>query len=116
MERNLIVNCDRGVAFGNPGKSTANIAGEPLVYVSEGIIRNNVIVGGPDGGIELWYANRIKVLNNTIWRPEQNWNRGIRIGTGTSHTEIVNNLGRVKEWQVGLKPEQVALLRAPDAT
>ena len=92
MERNLIVNCDRGVAFGNPGKSTANMAGEPLVYVSEGIIRNNVIVGGPDGGIELWYANRIKVLNNTIWRPEQNWNRGIRIGTGTSHTEIVNNL------------------------
>jgi Right handed beta helix region len=92
VERNLIVNCDRGVAFGNPGKSTANIGAEPLVYVSEGIIRNNFIVGGPDCGIELWYADRIKVLNNTIWRPEQNWNRGIRIGTGTSNTEIVNNL------------------------
>ena len=92
VERNLIVNCDRGVAFGNPGKSTANIAGERLVYVSDGIIRNNFIVGGPDCGIELWYADRIKVLNNTIWRPEQNWNRGIRIGTGTRNTEIVNNL------------------------
>ena len=92
VERNLIVNCDREVAFGNPGKSTANIAGEPLVYVSEGIIRNNVIVGGQDCGIELWYADRIKVLNNTIWRPERNWNRGIRIGTGTRNTEIVNNL------------------------
>ncbi len=92
VERNLIVNCDRGVAFGNPGKSTANLEGEQLAYVSEGIIRNNFIAGGPDCGIELWYADRIKVLNNTIWRPEQNWSRGIRIGTGTSNTEIVNNL------------------------
>ena len=92
VERNLIVNCDRGVAFGNPGRSTANVAGEQPVYVSDGIIRNNFIVGGPDCGIELWYAEDIKVYNNSIWRPEQNWRRGIRIGTGTSQTDIVNNL------------------------
>jgi hypothetical protein len=92
VERNLIVNCDRGVAFGNPGKSTANIAGERLDYVSEGIIRNNFIVGGSDCGIELWYADRTKVLNNSIWRSEPNWNRGIRIGTGTTNAEIANNL------------------------
>jgi len=92
VERNLILDCDRGVAFGNPGQSTANLAGERLTYVSDGVIRNNVIVGGPDCGIELWHAERIKVYNNSIWRPERNWNRGIRIGTGTSHTDIVNNL------------------------
>lgn len=92
VERNLIVNCDRGVAFGNPGQSTANIAGKPLVYVSDGIIRNNFIAGGPDCGIELWYAERVKVCNNSIWRPERNWGRGIRIGTGTSDADIVNNL------------------------
>jgi hypothetical protein len=92
VERNVIVNCDRGVAFGNPGQSTANLAGAPLVYVAEGIIRNNFIAGGPDCGIELWYADRVQVLHNTIWRPEQNWSRGIRVGTGTAHTEIVNNL------------------------
>ena len=92
VERNLILNCDRGVAFGNPGQSTANLAGERLVYVADGIIRNNFIAGGPDCGIELWYADRIKVLHNTIWRPEQNWRRGIRVGTGTAHTELVNNL------------------------
>ncbi|HEY5912079.1 MAG TPA: right-handed parallel beta-helix repeat-containing protein [Verrucomicrobiae bacterium] len=92
VERNLIVNCDRGVAFGNPGKSTANLEGERLVYVSDGIIRNNFIAGGPDCGIELWYVDQIKVLNNSIWRPDQNWNRGIRIGTGTANTEIANNL------------------------
>lgn len=92
VERNLIVDCDRGVAFGNPGQSTANNAGERLVYVADGIIRNNFIVGGPDCGIELWHVERIKVFNNTIWRPEQNWSRGIRVGTGTAKAEIVNNL------------------------
>lgn len=92
VERNLIVDCDRGVALGNPGQSTANRAGERLVYVRDGIVRNNFIVGGPDCGIELWYADDIKVYNNSIWRPERNWSRGIRVGTGTAHTEIVNNL------------------------
>jgi hypothetical protein len=92
VERNLIVDCDRGVAFGNPGPYTANKAGERLVYVADGIIRNNFIAGGPDCGIELWHADRIKVYNNTIWRPERNWSRGIRVGTGTSHAEVVNNL------------------------
>jgi len=92
VERNVIVNCDRGVAFGNPGQSTANLAGEQLAYVSDGIIRNNFIAGGADCGIELWHADRIKIFNNTIWRPEQNWGRGIRVGTGTAHTQIANNL------------------------
>jgi hypothetical protein len=92
VERNLILNCDRGVAFGNPGKSTANIEGEPPAYVSGGVIRNNFIVGGPDCGIELWYARGVKIYHNSIWRPERNWQRGIRIGTGTSDTDIANNL------------------------
>jgi len=92
VERNLIINCDRGVAFGNPSRSTANISGERLVYVDDGIIRNNFITGGPDCGIELWYAEHIKVYNNSIWRPKQNFSRGIRIGAGTSHTDIANNL------------------------
>ena len=92
VERNLIIDCDRGVAFGNPGQSTANLAGERLAYVSDGMIRNNFIVGGADCGIELWYAERIKVFNNSIWRPERNWSRGIRVGNGTLQTEIVNNL------------------------
>jgi hypothetical protein len=91
VERNMIVNCDRGIAFGNPGQSTANAPGERPPYVADGIIRNNFISGGPDGGLELWYAQGIKVLHNSIWRPEQNWNRGIRVGTGT-RAEIINNL------------------------
>jgi hypothetical protein len=92
VERNVIVNCDRGIAFGNPGQSTANNAGEPLVYVADATIRNNFIAGGPDCGIELWYSRGIKVYHNSIWRPDRNWNRGIRVGTGTTRTDIANNL------------------------
>jgi CubicO group peptidase (beta-lactamase class C family) len=92
VERNLIVDCDRGVAFGNPGQSTANHPGERLVYVADGIVRNNFIAGGADCGVELWHGERLKVYNNTIWRPEQNWSRGIRIGAGVRESEIANNL------------------------
>ena len=92
VERNVIVNCDRGIAFGNPGQSTANTTGETLVYVADSTIRNNFIAGGPDCGIELWYAKGIKVYHNSIWRPERNWSRGIRVGTGTTETDIANNL------------------------
>ena len=92
VERNLIVNCDRGVAFGNPGQSTANLEGERLVYVADSVIRNNFIADGADCGIELWHTDGIQVLHNSIWRPEENWSRGIRVGTGTTRAEIVNNL------------------------
>ena len=92
VERNVILNCDRGIAFGNPGQSTANEGGERLTYVAQSLIRNNFIAGGADCGIELWHVDGIRVFHNSIWRPERNWARGIRIGTGTARTEIANNL------------------------
>lgn len=92
VERNLMVNCDRGISFGNPGKSTANQPGATLRYVSEGTIQNNLIAGGADCGIELWHVEGVKVRHNSIWRPERNWGRGIRLGTGVVQTEVVNNL------------------------
>jgi hypothetical protein len=92
VERNVFSDCDRGIAFGNPGQSTADVAGEPLAYVTDSVIRNNFIAGGPDCGIELWHSRGILVHHNTIWRPDRNWTRGIRIGAGTARTEIANNL------------------------
>jgi hypothetical protein len=92
VERNLILDCDRGISFGNPGQSTANEPGGALRYVSEGVIQNNWIAGGADCGIELWHVEGIKVRHNSVWRPDRNWARGIRIGAGVAQTEVVNNL------------------------
>jgi hypothetical protein len=89
---NLIINCDRGISFGNPGQSTANKPGEQLTYVANSTIQNNMITGGADCGIELWHVDGIKVLHNSTWRPERNFNRGIRIGAGATNTLVQNNL------------------------
>lgn len=58
-ERNLIVNCDRGICFGNP-------SGEPL-HMTGGIVRNNFIVAGPGQGIEICRARNTAVLANTVF-------------------------------------------------
>ncbi len=92
VERNVIIDCDRGIALGNPGGSTANQQGEVPVYVSDTVVRNNFIRGGADCGMEIWHAQNIRVLHNSIWRPEQNWQRGIRVGAGSSDILIQNNL------------------------
>lgn len=92
VERNMFVDCDRGIAFGNPGKTTAATPDERVRHVDQGVICNNMIAGGSDCGIELWSVEHTRVLHNSIWRPEQNWSRGIRVGAGTIDAEIRNNL------------------------
>lgn len=92
VERNLIVNCDRGIALGNPSASTAQVA-EDEFHVQNSICRNNFIVPGPDAGIELWWVDGIQIYNNTIWRPEGS-GRGIRFGARSQRVHIANNLVR----------------------
>lgn len=94
VDRNVIINCDRGISFGNPSGSTAFQEGIP--HISNSIIRNNLIMPGPDAGIELWWADNVKVYNNTIWR-ENIQGRGIRGGVEKweiKDVDVVNNLIR----------------------
>jgi len=104
VENNWIMNCDRGISFGNPGQSTVNLEGEALTYVAEGVIQNNMITGGADCGIELWHTDGIKVRHNYVWRPEQNWNRGIRIGKAVRNTEVAHNFVHGKISVEGSEP------------
>ena len=64
-ERNLIVNCDRGICFGNP-------SGDSL-HMSGGAIRDNFIVAGRGQGIEICRTRDTAVLQNTVFceRPNQ---------------------------------------------
>jgi hypothetical protein len=65
VERNLIVNCDRGICFGNP-------SGDPL-HMTRGMVRNNFIVAGLGQAIEICRTRDTAVLHNTIFceRPGQ---------------------------------------------
>jgi hypothetical protein len=94
VERNAILNCDRGISFGNPSGSTNYLPGQEHIRDSE--IKNNIIIPGPDAGIEMWWAENIRVYNNTIWR-EDAAGPGLRGGMDQwkiSRIDVVNNLVR----------------------
>lgn len=86
VERNLIVNCDRGVGFGL-GSSTH----------TGGIIRNNMIFHGEDTGfsdvgIGLESATGAWVYNNTIYHQHDYPNAIEYRFTASNNLVIVNNL------------------------
>jgi hypothetical protein len=91
VERNRILNCDRGIAFGNPSGSSNYMEG--MLHVYDSICRNNSIVTGPDAGIELAWVDGVKVYNNTVWRQDQA-GRGIRSIEKIHHVDVANNLIR----------------------
>jgi hypothetical protein len=88
VERNLIIDCDRGIGFGmGPERS-----------VRGGMIRNNVILHSAnahpfaDVGIILESSANIDVLNNTIFQ-EHAYLRAIEYRfTGTRGGRVINNL------------------------
>jgi hypothetical protein len=91
VERNRILHCDRGIAFGNPSGST-NFK-EGMLHVYSSICRNNFVVGGPDAGIELAWVDGVRVYNNTVWRQDAS-GRGIRCIEKVHDVDIANNLVR----------------------
>src|SRR5262245_63099775 len=91
IERNRILNCDRGIALGNPSGSSNYMEG--LLHVYDSICRNNSIVAGPDAGIELAWVDGVKVYNNTVWRQDPT-GRGIRCIEKIHQVDLANNLIR----------------------
>lgn len=87
IERNIIINCDRGIGFGlGNDVNNGNLGG---------IIRNNMIYNNGlgifnDVGIGLEYSPNTKVYNNTIYIAYQN---AIEYRWGaTTNVNIANNL------------------------
>ncbi len=97
VERNRIIDCDRGISFGDWSHHDA-----AFLDHTGGVIRNNMILGysdaNPEGslgsyeGIALANTVNAVVANNTIWSPGD-IDRGIDIlGSNTRSNRVVNNI------------------------
>ena len=93
VERNIFLGCDRSIAFGNPSEPTYYEPGTLHNY--DGIIRNNFIVSGnrQGKGIEVVWADNIKICNNTIYGRDQDF-AAIHYFQKISNIYIANNLVR----------------------
>jgi len=89
-ERNIIVNCDRGICFGNPSG--------PRPHMVRGIARNNFIVAGVSQGIEMARTVDTLVAHNTVVAASPAHPAAVQFHQGARGDRFVNNVvhGRVK--------------------
>jgi hypothetical protein len=83
-ERNIIVNCDRGIAFGNPSGD--------YPHMTHGIARNNFITAGASQGIEFHQTAHSIACNNTVYGQDLQYRRTIELQTGNTNARFYNNL------------------------
>lgn len=80
IERNVIINCDRGIGFGLGDRGH-----------SGGVIKNNFVYTTRDVGIGLENASNAKVYNNTVFT--ENYDNSIEYRfSGSYGISIINNL------------------------
>lgn len=83
-ERNIIVNCDRGIAFGNPSG--------PYPNMTRGIARNNFITAGAGQAIEFHHTADSAACNNTVYGQDLQYRRTIEFQTDNTDARFYNNL------------------------
>jgi hypothetical protein len=83
-ERNVIINCDRGIAFGNPSSVPP--------HMTRGIVRNNFIVGGSIQALEFHQVVDCMAYNNTLYAsdPANAWH--VEVGHNSKGVKFYNNL------------------------
>lgn len=89
IERNIIIDCDVGIALGN---SSGIGEGMSSIHATNMIVRNNFITRTPESGILADYTKDCMILNNTIYDPENRMRRLIRIVHDNEGLILLNNL------------------------
>lgn len=87
VERNVIVNCDVGIALGNSYKPE-----DVETHASRVIVRNNFVVSCPETGILADYTRDCLIAHNTIYDPSNRLGRLIRLVHDNSGLMVANNL------------------------
>jgi lysophospholipase L1-like esterase len=86
IERNVIVDCDVGIALGNP-----SLVGDWL-HATDCIVRNNFITRCPETGILACYTENCRILHNTIHEPISRFGRLIWVQNENDGLLVANNL------------------------
>jgi hypothetical protein len=87
IERNIIIDCDVGLQFGNPHRA------DNVEYHCVGCVaRNNFITRAPEAGIVTVYTKDCRVLHNTIHDPQSRMSRLIRTVFTNDGLVVANNL------------------------
>jgi len=111
VERNVIIDCDRGICFGNSYNP------DDAHQVSGGIIRNNFVTQGASQALEVDHTADVTVANNTLYSPNAYYSKTVEVrdnggGTTTTGLEIVNNIIRGGVYDAAAGTWTVASLQA----
>jgi hypothetical protein len=87
IERNIVIDCDMGIALGNSYRSP-----ETKIHCTGFIVRNNFVTRAPESGILADYTNDCKILHNTVHDPHNRLRRLIRLVHDNDGLLVANNL------------------------
>lgn len=87
IERNIIIDCDTGIALGNSYRGP-----ETKIHCTGFIVRNNFVTRAPESGILADYTRDCKIINNTVYDPKNRLRRLIRIVHDNDGLLVANNL------------------------
>lgn len=87
VERNIIIDCDVGIALGNSWKPP-----EIPIHCTNIMVRNNFITRCPESGIVADYTKDCLIAHNTIHDPTNKLGRLIRIVHDNDGLRVINNL------------------------
>ena len=89
VERNIIIDCDKGVSLGN--SYMPKNRGVKL-HARRCIVRNNMIARAPEAGVLSAHTADCKVLNNTIHEPRSRMRRLVRILGASDGLIVADNI------------------------
>lgn len=87
VERNVILDCDVGIALGNPHKKA-----ETAMHATDCIVRDNLIVHCPETGILACYTKDCEVSRNSIYDPKTRQGRLIWAQQSNDGLKLTENL------------------------
>lgn len=86
IERNMMIDCDVGIALGNPSR-----VGD-WMHAIDCVVRNNFITRCPETGILACYTKNCRILHNTVHEPDSRYGRLIWVQNINDGLVVENNL------------------------